>query len=602
MEIITENGEHFDLSSNYTIDLELINPLLDEVGSQTAPGTLPYTPRNLRLLDYPDRMDRAKKYTIKRNVTLRENAFVKRATQAVLKANRDEKIVTTFYFDEAVVYEKVKGLKLNALKYRIDSAFPGQDNPSVQRCMDVIFQVMAQTRESDFHVFPVLIKIDKYPNFLDIFNAPEILNLTLHDNNQKLLKLRDWSERIDTDENVVIRYPAGHGVTFFLKVSYILESIVRELGYTVGNNVFKTHPELRHLVVVNNIADAIVRGYVDYCQLIPAVSVSDFLGCLKKKFGTILIVEEEKKLIHIDTYENILNQSADMDLTEFLTGYPHIEWTDPKQVKLSAGTTLPFSTPETELYEDFVKIHGVPEPLVLIGELLLNKAYIDRTTSSLIMYVPNEETPSWQTNKLVRMSSSNFSYYTKDPIDYEEFQSDDEQLAEIFLIELLGKNPSTEISEFESYVLPVVGSRHNVNTTLFINNESREDEQSELPLMFCFRVPATTPEGKSCKTVGTPYSHAYEQEDWGNLSLTYQGEHGLFQNFWKTYDSCLRSSFHTVRCSMNIPFVTLQQLKLHVPKLLFNQRVLIERIKCKIGNGKCEITEATFRTLRPYND
>ena len=51
MEIITEQGEHFDVPADYSFDFEFINPMLSEVGSQTAPGTLPYTTRNLKLLD-----------------------------------------------------------------------------------------------------------------------------------------------------------------------------------------------------------------------------------------------------------------------------------------------------------------------------------------------------------------------------------------------------------------------------------------------------------------------------------------------------------------------------------------------------------------------
>lgn len=597
MEIITENGEHFDLPTDYYLELELINPLLDDVGSQTAPGTLPYTPHNLQLLDFPDRMDRSRKYSIKRNITLRQETFVKKATQAVLKANRYDKIVSTFYFDEAIFYEKIKGITLSELNFKIDPSFPQQGNSSVQGCMDFIFQVMVQNRTSDFHVFPVMTKLEQYPNILDFFQKPEILNLTIHDDNSNLEQLRDWSDRRDIVDNAEITYPAGYGITFFLKVSFVLESIARELGYSVGTNIFKTHSELQHMVIVNNVADTIVRGFVDYRQLVPAMTASDFIAVLKTKFGAFLIVEEEKKLLHIELYENVLTSSADMDLTEFLTEYPRIEWTEPRQIKLSAGTTLPFSATKTELYEDFVKIYGVPEKLqYLVGTVIPNKAYLDSTTSSIIMYVPDKDAPGWQTNKLVRLSSSNFAYYTKDTITIEDHSSDDEQLAEVFLLELLGKNPSTGINDIEGYLLPIVGSRRNVNTTLFINNETQD---SEMPLIFCFRVPAIGPDNKRRKTVGTPYSRSFEEAEWGNLSLTCQS---LFNHFWKTYDTCLRSSFHTVRCTMNIPFVKLQQLKLHTPKLLFNQPVLIERIKCKIGNGKCEITEAIFRTLRPYAD
>lgn len=599
MEIINESGSHFDIPTDYSLDLELINPILDDVGSQSAPGTLPFTARNLEMLDFPDRMDRAKKYTIKRNVTLRQGTFIKKATQAVLKANRKEKIVTTFYFDEAIFYEKIKGLNLTSLNYRINTAFPTAKNPSVQVCRDFIFEVMAQNQTAEFHVFPISTKLETYPGLFDMIEKPDILNLTEHDSSNNLIKLRDWSQRTDKVDNAVITYPPGYGITFFLKVSYILDSICKELGYSVGVNIFETHPELRQLVIVNDVADTIVRGYVEYQQLVPDMTVSDFLTHLKKKFGLCIIMDESNKQIHFELLEDILNLKPDWDLTEFLTDYPQIEWATPKQVKLSAGTSLPFSNTETELYEDFVKIHGEPKEFKFLEPIVLNKVYFHYSTLTYFMYITDNAD---QQNKQFRISSPNFKYYTKDSIELEELESGDEQLAETSLLEIVGNDPASGVTKFEGYILPIVGSRRNANTTLYINNEAQNNSETNMALMFCFRAPAMQANGKKSKVVGTPYPYSSVDNKWGNLSLTYQGEDGLYNKLWKTYDNCLRNSFHTVRCSMNIPFIKLQQLKLHTPKLLFNQPVLIERIKCKIGNGKCEITEAIFRTLRPYED
>lgn len=596
MEILTAAGEHYDLPEDYSLDLELINPVLDQVGSQTAPGTLPFTPRNLRLLDYPNRIDRAKKYTIKRNVTLRQGLFMKNATQAVLKANPSDKIVTTFYFDEAIFYEKIKSQKLNTLDFTVDPAFPTASAPSVQTCKNLIFQVMRQDRESDFHVFPVLTKLEKYPAIFDILTNPEILNATIH-TGTTLTQLRDWSGRTETIDNTEITYPPGYGITPFLKISYLIESIAKAAGYTVGENTFKTHPELQHLVILNNVADAICRGHIDYRQLVPDIPVSDFVETLKKKFGAVFIIEEQKNLIHIRLLEEILSSAPDADLTAFLTATPKIEWSEPKQVKLSAGTSLPFSQPETALYEEFVKIHGEPLPFGFYQEI--NKPYFVAPEASYIMYVPDKEKPGY--NKIIRISSSNFQYFTNDKIETEEMTSPDEQVAELSFVENVGKNPNNT-NILESYVLPVIGEKTNKNTTIYINNEAQEAGESSMPLIFCFRVPGTTADEQKRKTIGTPYRNINADATWGNLTLTYQGEFGLYNTFWKKYDTCLRSSFHTVQCTLKMPWDKLQSLKLHTPKLLFNQPVLIERIKCRIGNGKCEITEATFRTLRAYEE
>lgn len=153
MEIITEGGG-LDIPADYTCDFEFINPMLSEVGSQTAPGTLPYTPRNLKLLDYPQRYDRANKYTIKRNVILREGTFQKRATQAVLKANEKDKIVTTFYLDEAIFYEKIKDVQMSAVNY-------GEPRKqTVRELFNLCSDVMFNREVDDFHLFPVVADFD----------------------------------------------------------------------------------------------------------------------------------------------------------------------------------------------------------------------------------------------------------------------------------------------------------------------------------------------------------------------------------------------------------------------------------------------------------
>lgn len=94
----------------------------------------------------------------------------------------------------------------------------------------------------------------------------------------------------------------------------------------------------------------------------------------------------------------------------------------------------------------------------------------------------------------------------------------------------------------------------------------------------------------------------YSGETWGNWNLKIAGEDGLYERFWKKWDMVIQNSNQTVNCILNLTLTQLQMLNMCTPKLLFNQPVFIERIKCKIGNNKFEITEAVFRTLREYED
>lgn len=593
MEIITEQGEHFDIPTDQSFDFEFINPMLSEVGSQTLPCTLPYTPRNLRLLEHPNRYDRAKKYTIKRNVTLRQGTFVKRATQAVFKANETDKIVSSFYLDEAIFYERIKTMKLSRINYEIDPAFPSLKNPSVQVCMNVISDVMALTKESNFHVFPILTKFGKHINAWEVTTNSEILNM--YDKSGVKPKIKDWSSRDETIDGVKITYPAGYGITIFLKVGFVIDSIAKHLGYKVKNNIFNTGDELKHLVLVNNVADTIVKGYVDYTQLVPDIPVSDFIICLKNKFGIVMVVNEIIREIRLETFDSILKTRPDFDLSPYTSEIPKIEWGTPKQVKLSAGTSFPFSKPEVELYEDFIKAHGEPVELNALN-IILNTLTHDSATNSFLMF--SGESTAADKRKETYLSSSNFDFYTKDQIEEETFKSKDEQLALAALLENLGPD-STGVNQIDGYLTPILNGRRNLNSTLYLDNEKQADEENSTPIIFCFCVPEL---GNTNKTVpvGTPYSTGFGGKKWGNLSLAYHEPEGLYNTFWKTFDSCLRNSFNLLTCKLNLPLHRLQMLNIYTPKLLFNQPVLIEKIKCKIGNEKFEITEATFRTIRQY--
>ena len=102
--------------------------------------------------------------------------------------------------------------------------------------------------------------------------------------------------------------------------------------------------------------------------------------------------------------------------------------------------------------------------------------------------------------------------------------------------------------------------------------------------------------------MGTTVKYDYPGEIWGNWSLRIAGEDGLYERFWRKYDMMIQSSNQTIYCNLNLTLSQLQMLNICTPKLLFNQPVLIERIKCKIGIDKFEITEAVFKTLREYQD
>ena len=71
----------------------------------------------------------------------------------------------------------------------------------------------------------------------------------------------------------------------------------------------------KQLVLVNNVADAIVGGVLDYTQLLPTCNVSDFILALQKKFGLVFICDDTKKTISVTLIDDNISREPDVDLT-----------------------------------------------------------------------------------------------------------------------------------------------------------------------------------------------------------------------------------------------------------------------------------------------
>ena len=54
---IQTNGQTLDLPDNFSIDIEDSNPIFNDRGSQSIPATVPASRRNIKILDFPTRLE-----------------------------------------------------------------------------------------------------------------------------------------------------------------------------------------------------------------------------------------------------------------------------------------------------------------------------------------------------------------------------------------------------------------------------------------------------------------------------------------------------------------------------------------------------------------
>ncbi len=74
-----------------------------------------------------------------------------------------------------------------------------------------------------------------------------------------------------------------------------MELIFSAYGFKLVENAFATHYQLKKMVVLNNVADAIVEGQVSYKNMMPDCSVNDFLDALYCRTGAKVFVDGNTK-------------------------------------------------------------------------------------------------------------------------------------------------------------------------------------------------------------------------------------------------------------------------------------------------------------------
>ena len=94
-------------------------------------------------------------------------------------------------------------------------------------------------------------------------------------------------DRLIDGELTKVTVPFGYGCSPFVKVWKILECVFADLGLTMDCNPFREEDDLKNLVVLNNTADALCTGVLDYRELMPDCTVEEFLHSLFVRFGMV---------------------------------------------------------------------------------------------------------------------------------------------------------------------------------------------------------------------------------------------------------------------------------------------------------------------------
>ena len=198
----------------------------------------------------------------------------------------------------------------------------------------------------DFTAFPVAANLqeDKY----ELLNGPDTSSLLTPWS-------LNWKSRRLISGNEAVNVPDGYGVTPFLWMWRMLELLFAEFNYTVRANPFKSNDFLKKIVLINNTADSICTGSLNYADLVPSCSIADFIKWLEAKFLIHLYIYPEYKMVDLVPLKEAIRSIPQMDVSSIIDGNEKYSFTDLEEIDISSETTLQGAASAADTYIDLGK-------------------------------------------------------------------------------------------------------------------------------------------------------------------------------------------------------------------------------------------------------
>lgn len=579
----------YDVPSDFQMEVEITSPIYTDKGSQSLASTLPATKRNLYLADYIHREDIVNAPGKDVMAIIADGIYRRTGKQNITSASRESGIVANFGFDESLMYEAWSNVSLKKLPnlpvYKPDGG--------ITVLMTHLSNVMRYKESADYYVFPIQVKNESsgdvvYPEFVNPIERAE-------NGNYDLKKNARTEKMVISGTLVDVKLPAGYGLSPFIKVSKILELIFSAYGFKLVENAFATHYQLKKMAVLNNVADAIVQGQIEYKNMMPDCSVNDFLDALYCRTGAKVFVDGNTKTAKVILIKDAISANPFANWTLLKSSDLVPSYGAPKQLKLSAGTSFEGADVESDSFEEFLEQYNgiITEVKGASPGYIPDDTYICYQASTGRFYKRNVIT------KNVSLVSSDFFPWNKKTVNVEneEVTGADECLPMAFTNSLL----------VPQYFAGTV----NLNTTL--RGAKVEEQKEDTPLCFCFAMGLATDEkGNSSgyyfgSSLCRDPAGNYFRDSSGNTytySLVFRGEDGAFNRFFKEWDAILRHSNHTLTGKFNIDRINLTKIDVGCPLLISGQRMMVESVKHSMPyriNKPATVKLRTTKLLKPYD-
>ena len=584
MKLITQNGE-LDLPKDFSMKLEKHNPILSKEGDAIVPTTLPASSHNLALLDHLERIDRANKPINKKEAILTVGPIQKHGHLLIDTLKMHDGIDASFACDNGDLYTQYKEKTIKEIfkSYNNGDGYvvnvPPVGTPTPNLAFQYLQSVYEGTIITDFMIFPVAVspyeenKVTVYQINNDIDTHGNLI----------------YGQREVHEGNIVMTVPMGYGISPFIRLYKMIDIMFSILGYTVTDNCF-AKLDLKDLCLVNNCADTMVRLVkLDYADLVPSCTLSDFLEWINNKFHAQVFINSEAKTVKVVMMEDILAGKPDLDITNMLEDDFTMQLTPSKRVVITPKVTMDGTEAASDDFDALVKKYG--NYYVAVTELewaglQVGSPINDHAHDCLVLrrstgefYALDRDLNDNYKTKPVYIGSNIMKYDRNNSDDVEEFEQDD------LIPELLCSGTA---------VTPYIGERIHFHTSY-----NSQEETAKQEIILVRGVINSIPYGY--KTSGTTQAYFPNMES-TQLTIPFGlMPHDMYDYFWKRYNELIRNHAPHVKGRVALSEARLLNFDMATFKICKQQNLLPISVEANISQ-RISPADAEFLLIQNYAD
>ena len=612
-----DKGKTYQLGEGAKLEVERTNPFFNDYGETTTPLDIPASDYNRMILGYPDTFGLREKMEAA-NVSIEDGEYFAQCRQIVLSAQHKGNISSSFYINDGSFYSKIQNVKLKSIFK--DEMIPGCS--TLDECISFCRSLIGGKNEN-YDIFPVLLTDDSGK---DTGYDYKILNGW--GNQQKLPDAKYWrfkntggyeyvaapdaydfvtcagkSNRFQGEFNrteyvneIPVSLTRGYYISPFIRANYVLKRVFKYFGYDLQENFFTQTEPFTKMVLVNNVIDVMVNGHIRIEDLLPDVSVSDFLSVFRKKFLCEFVSDEGTHQASIIFLKDAVESAPAADLTRQMTEEPTLSYktaSDYKRVVLRAKHQADSDAEDS--YDD-------------LKDMLAKNtgAYFDKVDGCFY-----KDGYSGNYHVKAKIGEGSQSYDTgEEDTDTQDIEIP-EMIPETRTLKYRQSADDDTISREMGRFL-YIGSYATLNSSMKVATEDNSESSEEAvttPVMLAF--PYVSTDGMPCGTVTAydihyeydnrfgPPSHASEESLYRKIfdyALVYNGDDGIFEKFYRQYDLLLRNSLQELKVKLLLTQSQKQNLASYAKIVIRGVSFFFNKLKFTLG-GKSEPTESELRTI-----